>query len=515
MAEIALHRGAYLVAAQEYLSLSQQSKNPEFARRSTELAYEYGFDSYALSSAERWVALEPDNTDAHSYLGRLYVRRDYLDKAWDSFDIALGPAADRSDAAYVFLATDLGEYAQPERGMKVFEKFNEVYPEVPGITASVSALAAQANDIDRAVEAARETVRLAPEWTRARVWLARFLLAADQNSSAFEQMAFALEMEPGMEMELEFISLLGAAGEYASALDRLDRLDSRYPENPDLLRTRAVVKLQSGDTEGARTDLFALLADAYFVNECFWLLGQIAAYEGDYLQAIRYFDRVTAGELLISARLASSQTYVALGDLETALRLQREFAEAYPKNAFETFVMRADILLDMNRTDDALALVATAIEYRPWDTSLWMYRGGIYEQNDQLDASIDAFRTAYELEPGNPTVLNALGYTLTNATRNYSEAQGYISKALEQEPDNPAIMDSMGWVLYKQNELEPAHTWLEQAYALMPVPEVAAHLGEVRWERGDEDAAISIWTEALQTDPDDAVLNETINRFLK
>ena len=169
----------------------------------------------------------------------------------------------------------------------------------------------------------------------------------------------------------------------------------------------------------------------------------------------------------------------------------------------------------MGRIDAALDQVAMAIEYHPWDANLWMYRGGIYEQKGQLDASVDAFRTAYGLEPESATVLNALGYTMTNATRDYEEAQGYISRALEKEPDNPAIMDSMGWVLYMQAEVDEARPWLERAYALMPDPEVAAHLGEVKWTQGEEDAAIEIWTEALQIDPDNPVLNETVNRLLK
>ncbi|MDP7094393.1 MAG: tetratricopeptide repeat protein, partial [Gammaproteobacteria bacterium] len=115
----------------------------------------------------------------------------------------------------------------------------------------------------------------------------------------------------------------------------------------------------------------------------------------------------------------------------------------------------------------------------------------------------------------NPTVLNALGYTLTTSTRRYEEAHGYISLALQKEPDNPAIMDSMGWVLFKQGKLEDAREWLERAYDLFPDPEVAAHLGELHWEQGDEDAAINIWTDALQTSPDSIVLNDTIGRFLK
>ncbi|MDP6435613.1 MAG: tetratricopeptide repeat protein [Gammaproteobacteria bacterium] len=515
MAEIALQRGEYIVSAQQYLSLAQQSENPEFARRSTELAYDYGFDAHALASAERWVELEPDDPDALGYLGRLYVRRNFLDLAWEYLDKALPPLEQRTDASYTLLSVELSEAAYPDRSLKIFERFNTTYPDTPGITAAIAGLAAQAGDMARAIEAARETVALAPQWTEARIWLARFLLLEGEHTNAFDQMAFVLEMNPGLEMEIEFINLLVAAGEIEEAYERLGRLGSRYPDEPELVRARAIILMRIGDLPGARAEFFSLLADAYFVNECFWYLGQIAFNSGNYLQAIRYFDRVSTGEWLIPARLASSQAYVVLGDPDTALQVQREFAASYPKRAFDTFSAQAEILANMGQTNEALAILGKAIEYKPWNENLWMFRGGILEESGNLAQSLEAFRRAYALAPENATVLNALGYTLTTSTRRYDEAHGYISQALKKEPDNPAIMDSMGWVLFKQGKLEDAKKWLEQAYALLPDPEVAAHLGELNWTQGDEDAAITIWTEALQISPDSSVLNDTISRFLK
>ena len=44
--------------------------------------------------------------------------------------------------------------------------------------------------------------------------LARYLLAAEQTSTAFEQMAFAMEMNPGLPMELEFAQLVALAGDF-------------------------------------------------------------------------------------------------------------------------------------------------------------------------------------------------------------------------------------------------------------------------------------------------------------
>jgi tetratricopeptide (TPR) repeat protein len=514
MAEIALQRGEYLVSVQQYLALSQQSRQPEYARRATELAYEYGLDAYALAGAQRWVELAPDSVVAHGYLGRLYVLQNQLDKAWDALEFSLGPAAERTDDDYTELSGDLSISGEPARALKIYQRFNAVYPEVPGITGSIAGLAAEIGDMELAITAARETMQLSPDWVGSRIWLARFLLASGDRYSAFEQMAFALEMSPGLELELEFVRLLARAAEFQDALDRLARLDERYPGDPELIRTRAQVLMQSGDLDAAQVELITLLSDAWCVNECFWYLGEIAMQQGNYMNAVRYSSRVSSGPWLESARLNMTQAYLALGDADTALQVQSDFAASYPKYTFTTFRTRAEIMVGLGRYTEALELMTEALEYKPWKTDLWLYKGGILDGIDKDAEAIKAFRKAVALEPDNATALNALGYTLAVTTRDYDEAYDYISQANELAPDSPAIMDSMGWVLFKQGENAAARQWLERAYGLLPDPEIAAHLGEVLWAIDERDAAIELWGDALADNPENSVLKATIERFL-
>ena len=81
MAEIALQRRAYLVTAQEYMNAAEQSADPEVAQRATEFAYDYGYDILALGAAQRWLELQPDSLLANEYAGRLYLRRNELEKS--------------------------------------------------------------------------------------------------------------------------------------------------------------------------------------------------------------------------------------------------------------------------------------------------------------------------------------------------------------------------------------------------------------------------------------------------
>ena len=57
--------------------------------------------------------------------------------------------------------------------------------------------------------------------------------------------------------------------------------------------------------------------------------------------------------------------------------------------------------------------------------------------------------------------------------------------------------------------------YLNLAFAARPDPEIAAHLGEVLWVQGAKENAKDIWRSALEKEPDNEVLLETIERLTK
>ena len=71
----------------------------------------------------------------------------------------------------------------------------------------------------------------------------------------------------------------------------------------------------------------------------------------------------------------------------------------------------------------------------------------------------------------------------------------------------------MGWVLYRMGRLDEAEEYLRKALVLRADSEVAAHLGEVLWAKGDRKGANEIWNTALQETPGDDKLLDVIKRF--
>ncbi|KAB2896040.1 MAG: tetratricopeptide repeat protein, partial [Dokdonella sp.] len=88
-----------------------------------------------------------------------------------------------------------------------------------------------------------------------------------------------------------------------------------------------------------------------------------------------------------------------------------------------------------------------------------------------------------------------------------------IKRALELKPDEPAIIDSMGWVQYRLGQLDAALKDLRRAYAKQADPDIAAHLGEVLWVKGEHAEARKVWEAAREKHADNKALLETIERL--
>jgi len=243
-------------------------------------------------------------------------------------------------------------------------------------------------------------------------------------------------------------------------------------------------------------------------SECSWNLGALAYERGDYAAAVDWFRSVSSGPRLESAVIAESQARFAQGETDAAIAVLDAFAADFPKRRFSMTETRASLLSVAGRHDEAVATSVLAIEYQPWNESVWLAHGAILEQAGLMDKALEAFRTAWEIAPDSSTALNAYGYTLTITTRRYAEAEQLIAAALEREPQNPAIMDSRGWVLDKQGKVAQARVWLEQAWQILEDPEIAAHLGELLWREGERDAALRVLDRAGELFPENTALQD-------
>jgi Flp pilus assembly protein TadD len=140
-------------------------------------------------------------------------------------------------------------------------------------------------------------------------------------------------------------------------------------------------------------------------------------------------------------------------------------------------------------------------------------RAMVAEKLNKLDVLEMDLRRVIVLRPDDAQAYNALGYTLADRTKRLAEAVALLDKALSLAPEDPFVLDSVGWVQYRSGNLARAQEFLERAYKARPDPEIAAHLGEVMWGRGQREAADMLWQTSLRAHPQNELLRETIKRL--
>ena len=161
-----------------------------------------------------------------------------------------------------------------------------------------------------------------------------------------------------------------------------------------------------------------------------------------------------------------------------------------------------DLFRVLERHAEAVAAYdrAIALYDNPEEADWFLYyaRAISQERQDLWEEAEAGFRKALELNPGQPQVLNYLGYSLVEKQTNLEEALEMIEQAVEARPDSGYIVDSLGWALYRLGRYEEAVGHMERAAELMPVdPIVNDHLGDVYWAVGRRMEARFQWHRAL------------------
>jgi len=282
-----------------------------------------------------------------------------------------------------------------------------------------------------------------------RALLVELATKADQIDELVELDRLILEQDPEPRTYLELVNTLRKAGRPAEAATTLEELIERYPRF-------------------AETDRMLLeLARLQF-------------------EAGRHKDALRTGRTVLErnpADLVAIETVgFALNKLERydeATQLYRTIPERFPGNP------------------EAIRLG------RIWLANALVNADRFEEGEKELEALL-------EENPDDPWINNDLGYMWADRGMNLQRAEAMIRKAVEADPENSAYLDSLGWVLYKQDQLEEAVPYLEQAVEIRPSATNLDHLGDVYYRLGQADKARRAWERALEliedADPPDPLL---------
>lgn len=479
-AEEALKTNQYQTAAAEYRLAAELSDDVEVARTATQVAYSYGFNDDAVRSAERWVELEPDSDEALLYVAQLYLRTGEIRDSRRSFEKLLEKGEQPVDESLLRLIPVLAR-EDADNAFELMRQLARPYKDSPFAHYAVAVLALQAGETETASERAREAIEIDPEWVKPHLVYARSLLLAGDEEGAIDYTSRLVgdDPDPDPEARLELAIMLVSAGRDDDALSQVNQILLEQPYRTDALRLMAIINFRLDNLDVARADFEDLLASGNYRMDALYYLGRIEDRRGNFEEALEYYAQVTGGSNAVASQSRAAGIIAEQGAPQKALEHLDRFAEINPNYAVDILRTKAQILVSIDRHDEALEIFDQAIAYRPNDEGLQLSRAELTLRMGRVDDAIDQYRKAVKRWPESAMSINALGYTLADRTDRYDEAARLIKKALKMAPNSAAIIDSWGWVLHKQGKNEEALGYLEDAYEKLRDPEVAGHIVEV------------------------------------
>jgi len=511
VAEVAAQRGAIGVAQSAYLDLARQTKDPRVARRAVEVSMFARNQAGALEAARLWSATEQDSERAQQTLAALLLSEGRLDEAEPILRTLL---KENTANGFLHLPALMGKLRDTQAALALVERLAADYPALPEAYFAVAQASAGAGRFDAAVAALQRADEVRPGWEPAALLRTQIL----GKTSRVDAMAFMrdfLARYPGArEVRLAYARALVNANQFTEARAEFTRLTGDFPRNAEVSFAAGLLSLQMGDVDVARDLLTRTLEyNPRDTDAVQYYLGQVAEQMKQPDVAAAHYAEVKTGNYLVSARARQAALLARAGKLEEARALLVATRGENDAQNVRLVQAQAELLREGREHGAAFGVLSEGLKRFPDSADLLYDRAMVAEKLNKLDVLETDLRRVMVLRPEDAQAYNALGYTLADRTDRLAEATTLLDKALALAPEDPFILDSVGWAQYRSGNLARAQEYLERAYKVRPDPEIAAHLGEVMWARGQRDEAGKLWQTSLQTHPQNEVLLETLRRL--
>ena len=516
LGEIAVQRGDFELAAKTYLDLARRTGDARVARRAVEVANQGQLSELALEAARAWYEIEPGSAHALQVLGAMLVAAKRVDEAGPVLEKLLTAEGVNRENAFMQLNRLLAGNADKATNLRVIRGLAAKYPQLPQAHFAVGQAAAIAGEDAAAVSAARQALKLRPDWELAAMLEAQVLQKKSPAEAAKSLGAFVEKNPNAREARLNYARVLVLDKRLPEARKQFEAVANANPQNPEVIYAVGLLAFQLKDYKAAEGYMKRVLGLNYRDPDAVrYLLGQIAEEQKQWPQAIQYYDAIKDSDHELPARMRTANAMAKQGKVDEAIVYLRRVADERPEDEPQLIVAEAQILRDASRHNDAFKLLSEALDKQPEQPDLLYDLALTAEKLERFDLLETHLRKLIQVKPDHAHAYNALGYSFAERNIRLAEARKLVEKALEISPEDYFIIDSLGWVLYREGDLKGAARELRRAYVGRPDAEIGAHLGEVLWQLGERDEARRVWDESLKSGPDNETLQKTIKRLRK
>ncbi len=517
--EIAFQRGDWESAFRTMELLARQTHDPRLAQRSFEFAWLARQPEAALNAAKLWRALAPHSEEAMQNYLNAVVLTDELDEAQTVFERGLReePAASRGNMIFQIQRL-LAHAKDKDAAFTVLQAVLAPYPDMVETHLALAYGAYAKGDNQKAQDEAQMALKAKPDSQQAALIIAQ---VNPDREAAMKFLAHFIAGHPAAkELRVAYARGLVEQKRYKEAQRELATLLKGDPQNLAVLYMLGILEAQNNDNKAAERHLSTFIevlsnrpGEDHDATSALQLLSQIAEERKDYEAALHWLDMIDAPDAHIGVEIRRAGIFARKGNLDGARKVLADLAPEDQTQQIQVIAAEAQILREANRAPEAMTVLERGIQRFPDNTDLLYDYAMDAEKANQLDVCESTLRKIIALAPDNQQAYNALGYTFAERNMRLDEAYTLVQTALKLAPDDPFIIDSMGWVQFRLGRLKEAEELLRRAYSIRPDPEIAVHLGEVLWVKGQKADAHRLWREVGSKDPDNDALKSTLARL--
>ena len=476
---------------------AQLSQSPELAERATRISQFMRDPKLVEQSAKLWQTLDPERALPFQILLNLYFQEAQIEQALSLlgdrdelstetyglieshrptlepgelkalFDLLqyLGPEQQQRLPNILLQARIQRSLQQPNRAIKLLDRGLAIDPNNADLTLDKARIIGiDLDDASRALNILQPALTEHTDHRELQAFQIRLLLIdnPDQVPKLVESAIKESNDDPQL---IYYYALLLLENELLDPAERwVDRLIAMDPENSDIYLYKGAIEQQRGNTEAA--------LDAY--------------------------SNVKSGDNLLNA---FARTLELINPTTSGIELEERLSTLIkqdPERIEPLTRITAEWLMDQQRNQEAIDLIDEQLKIIPQANSL-IYAKAIAFESIDPEQMLSNLELALALDEENPSLKNALGYSMLLYSDDFERAFNVIREAYKATPDDPAVIDSMGWAFYLSENYQEALIYIEKAFKAFPDPEVAKHYIQVlaKLDRIDEATAL---LETLQQD---------------
>jgi tetratricopeptide (TPR) repeat protein len=555
LAEIELRQGNAGSAFDMLLDAGRRSRDDGTFRRAVEVALQARAGEQALQAVRAWRQTKPQSPEALRFQIQILTALGRVGEIAEPLSALLAmTSANERSAAIASLPRFLQRLPDAKAALPVMQSVLAPYLETPATRVAAKAALARvhfaAADNARALALLRQAQAHEPDAPGpALVALDMMALEPAAEDIVIQHLARADAPVP---LRLAYARALTMAQRHAQAVAQFERitqlapneaqpwltlgalqLELRHPKEAEAALTRYIA-LASAAAPAATTNPGATAAtpaaaaaedddddigaDAgsrteRSLSQAYLLMAAAAEQRKDFAAAEGWLAKVNDPQRVLDVQTRRAITLARQGQVAAARELIRRVPAATPQQQRARYAAEAQMLREAKDWSQAHAVLGQALQRFADDPDLLYEQAMMLEKLDRLDEMEAVLKRVISLRPSNAAAYNALGYTWAERNMRLPEAREFIQRALQLQPGDPFITDSLGWVEFRLGNLAEAERLLRQAYAARPDTEIAAHLGEVLWAKGEREEARRIWREGQARDAQNETLRETLGRL--